>query len=328
MKSNNPRKIISMFAIISCFVIFVAGCSFDNNKSSTKTEQMYKNKRSDIKVSKKISKKRDTNLLWNLSKDQLLEKRINRLGDSNNVTYSKYDQIVKLNTENGQIFPDALKDAKVYGTDASIGWDKTGNGNYNYNVVAIYNSNDLNNNETDSSNDEEKGSTTYLFAFHEKVPVVLSSSNQDDEVDSPHWVKSSDNGLLNIFKETNNQKIYTNEEDKGITNTYRDPRYVGIMMYQYLPGGATLDSMMTDKYLECYLYNGKYIMGSGHSASNIFYKLNGNRVEYWRRDFSGGEASYEAPLIKYSINLDELISKYYSTNGQKQKTKEIADRMS
>ena len=80
-----------------------------------------------------------------LNKEQVsrkLKEFINQWAPTMHQSYVKYDGKHSLNISNGTTYPDDLKHVKIGNNNASIGWNKTGKGNYQYNVVAIYNYNE------------------------------------------------------------------------------------------------------------------------------------------------------------------------------------------
>lgn len=75
----------------------------------------------------------------------------------------------------------------------SMGWTDTGSGNYDYNVVAVYNYNQP----------KDLGRTTYAFAFHEGKPVVLINQTMEGP---DNWTVTKDTTLKSRFVEIVNGK--------------------------------------------------------------------------------------------------------------------------
>lgn len=129
-------------------------------------------------------KKQKQSALWNTEKDQKLQSFISEWSKTMNQDYQKYDGTNELEVSTGMSYPSDLANEPVKGQQASIGWSKDGKGNYEYNVVAIYNHN--------RTVPPLPSRITYCFAFHNGKPVVLVDQSRDGGGD---------------FEETQNAKL-------------------------------------------------------------------------------------------------------------------------
>lgn len=123
---------------------------------------------------------------WDSNKDQQLESFINSWAPTMNQSYQKYTGGAPLHTIVGTDYPDVFKTMpfEMNGQRISIGYTPTGKGNYDYNVVAIYNYN---------KRAMAGGHITYLFAFHNGQPVAL--------------VDQTTEGGVTVVKPTANQQV-------------------------------------------------------------------------------------------------------------------------
>lgn len=75
------------------------------------------------------------------------------------------------------------------------------------------------------------------------------------------------------------------------------------------------------------LDDGRYEMDNGSDFSEVTYKLEGNVIHYWTRDFSSSDTIATMSKKEETVNLKELISKYYSSDEQKQNLQISADNV-
>lgn len=150
--------------------------------------------------------------LWNQQKDDQLMSFINTWAPTMGQSYVKYDGVNPIDPfshsypssgDHGGSYPDAFKNAYIASSDAemaavlkanpsgnvgsntTMGWAPTGDGGYEYNVVAIYN-----------YKPTGAGRITYAFAFHNGQPVAL--------------VNQTTNGGIDFWKPTANQDVANN----------------------------------------------------------------------------------------------------------------------
>lgn len=104
---------------------------------------------------------------WNPTKDQQLNSYINQYGQQHGLTFQKYDGSTSMPIDGDYPMFDITKVQD--NQNATIGYSKTGNDDYDYNVVAIYN-------HYQGKTVPSEFHDTYWFAFHNNQPVVLEDS--------------------------------------------------------------------------------------------------------------------------------------------------------
>lgn len=77
--------------------------------------------------------------VWSHQQDQQLTTFINNWAPKMHQSYQKYDGTNQLKTSVGVTYPADLSREQVNGQAGVMGWAPTGKGDYEYNVVAIYN---------------------------------------------------------------------------------------------------------------------------------------------------------------------------------------------
>lgn len=142
-----------------------------NNSYTEVFERNSSNDEQGQKSSFMTKKKTKSSSLWNASKDEELEAFVNKWSKTMDQDYQKYDGVNDLKTSVGMSYPSDLSKETVKGQQASIGWSKDGKGDYEYNVVAIYNH--------DGDLPPLPNRITYCFAFHNGEPVVLVDQSRD-----------------------------------------------------------------------------------------------------------------------------------------------------
>lgn len=186
------KKIIGLLAIAVLGVTLTAcgeqeSQSNTSSQSSSQASQQTNNSTSRPAASTSSSHHDDS--LWNSSKDEQLESFINEWAPTMHQSYEKYDGQNQLKVSTGLTYPQDLSEEQVDGQPGLMGWAPTGKGDYEYNVVAIYN--------YDGTEPPLPNRITYFFAFHNGKPVVL--------------VDQSNNGDPNC-KPTTNQDVASNFE--------------------------------------------------------------------------------------------------------------------
>lgn len=281
--------------------------------SSKKIKQGSSNKSSEKTSSSSSSSAKKVSTLWNNSKDEQLETFINKWAPTMKQTYTKYDGTNSLKTSVGSVYPDDLSKVNVNGEKTSIGWSKDGEGNYTYNVVAIYN--------YDGTEPPMPNHITYFFAFRDGQPVVLVDQSRDGTPDLGETqntqVRSNFAKIADSNSETSTTKSASDSKQTGLV---RDPKSVGVMLYEKsMPG----DDVVKETELGVYIFDNRYCIDIGNAQFTVMYKINGNNVTYWTKENS----SSDAKQIKHTISLKQLESQYYSTSTQKKAVQETAGRM-
>lgn len=188
------KKIISFLTIAAMGVVLTAcgeqtSKSDTSSQSSSQTSQQTSSNNSNRQPAASTSSSHHDDSLWNNSKDEQLESFINEWAPTMHQSYEKYDGQNQLKVSTGVTYPQDLSEEQVEGQPGLMGWAPTGKGDYEYNVVAIYN--------YDGTEPPLPNRITYFFAFHNGKPVVL--------------VDQSNNGDPNC-KPTTNQDVASNFE--------------------------------------------------------------------------------------------------------------------
>lgn len=144
----------------------------DDNYTEVFEEQ---NSDNNSKSSFMPKEKTKSSSLWNASKDEKLSSFIDKWSVTMDQDYDKYDGVNDIETSTGTTYPRDLSNVTVNGQSSSIGWSENGKGDYEYNVVAIYNH--------DGDVPPLPNHITYFFAYHNDEPVVLVDQSRDGTPD-------------------------------------------------------------------------------------------------------------------------------------------------
>lgn len=139
-------------------VIQSTSSSSNSSNSSASTSSAESNQASDSNSTSQ------SNGYWNSDKESKFESFFADWSAGMNQDYTKYTG-GQLRTASGSEFPAMFDRFDVNDKPVTIGLSKNGEGNNDYNVVAIYNHN--------SHTAPAAGHITYFFAFHNGEPVVL-----------------------------------------------------------------------------------------------------------------------------------------------------------
>jgi len=316
-------------------ILLLTGCSSQNTSHNSSSKKV-----TTTTVShKKVSSIKSSKELWNSDKDAKLTAFINQWAPTMNQSYVKYDGNHSLKTSTGATYPDELKHVTVEGNKASIGWNKTDKGNYEYNVVAIYN--------YDGTKPPLPNHITYFFAFHNGKPIVLvdqSTNGTPDLLATQNTALKS--GFENIVnsKKTNVSSVTTssrndnnantnnsndnNKSNSDSTQSVSDPKMVGVMLYEL---DRNFDISGTPN-LQINIANGRYWIGTGSSNSTLPYTIEGNTAHYWTVLYTGNDIRPDgttgpSPETEHTISLDDLAAKYYSTDDQKQELDQVTSQI-
>ncbi|CAJ1201041.1 Lreu_0056 family protein [Companilactobacillus nantensis] len=315
-------KKIGLATLLLASVLVVSGCgnqepSKQSSNSQKTTKTVVKRKKSN--QPKESTKKSDT--LWDSTKDNQLEAFMDQWGPTMKQSYVKYDGKNSLKISTGMVYPDDLSRVTVEGANASIDWSKDGKGTNEYDVVAIYNYNGV--------VPPLPNHITYFFAFHNDQPIVLVDQSTNG---TPNLIETGNTKLKSGFDDIVAGKKATVDSDETSSQTTSqsktgqlttDPKMVGVMVHQLVFPGDDVSK----EPLGIYTDGGNYWIGIGTAVTTVGYEINGNTVSYYTKDYSGGQSTADAPLLKHDIQLSELENKYYSTDEQKQGVQAIADKM-
>lgn len=330
MKSKTSR----VMAALLLGTILLAGCSNNASTSASKkttvTAVSHKKKSATVKNSK---------ALWNDTKDAKLKQFIEQWAPTMGQSYVEYDGKHALKLSTGVTYPNDLKHVTVNGDNASIGWNKKGNGNYKYNVVAIYK--------------ETTKHITYFFTFHNNKPVVLvdQSTNETPDLlptqnpavkagfenivkgktaEVPSTTTSNDNGnSSNNNSSSNISDDKDSDSNSSSTQSVSDPKLVGMMLYEFdrnfdMSDIPHLQILKND--------DGRYYIGTGSVTSNLSFTIEGNTAHYWTVLYTGNDVRPDgtvgpSPETEHTISIADLTAKYYSTDEQKQTLDQTAAQM-
>lgn len=327
MKVSKMNKVLKSFILIVMSLFTLVGCGNQRISDSKPVDKTTKSAPTTKKNKSKKNVKSSTkqaSTLWNDSKDKQLESFIGQWAQTMKQSYIKYNGTDAIETSVGTTYPDDLSKVSVEGTSDSIGWSKTGKGNYSYNVVAIYN--------YDGTKPPLPNHITYFFAFHNGEPVALVDQSRDG---TPNLLETKNTKLKEGFNaiadgnykassSTSSDNSATSANNSSSKETVTDPKMIGVMVRELaMPGG----DVSQENQLGIYTYNGKYWIGTGTSTSNVGYTIDGNTIHYFTKDVEHAESTATAKLIEHTISLDDLISKYYSTPEQKQLVQDTANKM-
>ncbi|GEO79831.1 hypothetical protein FD29_GL001030 [Companilactobacillus mindensis DSM 14500] len=330
MKSKTSRVMTALLL----GTILLAGCSNNASTSASKkttvTAVSHKKKSATVKNSK---------ALWNDTKDAKLKQFIEQWAPTMGQSYVGYDGKHALKLSTGVAYPNDLKHVTVNGDNVSIGWNKKGNGNYKYNVVAIYK--------------ETTKHITYFFTFHNGKPVVLvdQSTNETPDLlptqnpaikagfenivkgkkaEVPSTTTSNDNGnSSNNNSSSNTSDDKDSDSNSSSTQSVSDPKLVGMMLYEYdrnfdMSDIPHLQILKND--------DGRYYIGTGSVTSNLSFTIEGNTAHYWTVLYTGNDTRPDgtvgpSPETEHTISIADLTAKYYSTDDQKQTLDQTAAGM-
>ncbi|WP_099975284.1 Lreu_0056 family protein [Lactobacillus terrae] len=309
---KNKRFYLVLVSFLA--IVLITGCG-NNSQKSSKAEP------SKTETTKKVTKPKKVTTPWDNQKDQKLESFINGWAPKMNQSYTRYDGKNPLKTSVGDQYPDDFNRISINGNKYSIGWSPKGNGNYEYNVVAIYNH--------DGTEPPAPNRITYLFTFHNGKPVVLVSESRDGD---PRFFETQNNEIKNSFAQiadgkNSDQSANTTQSNSTTDNSgieTRDLKEIGVMVRQLLMPG---DDLAKETLLGISYYNGKYFIGTGTSVSTVGYVVNGDTVLCYKKDASTGKPTFQQEYVESSISLKELESRFYSTPAQKQLVQSVANRM-
>ncbi|MGO2300012.1 DUF4767 domain-containing protein [Paucilactobacillus nenjiangensis] len=274
-------------------LIVLVGCgaqgksSNSNNQKSTNTAATNSSQSSKSSSSSTSSSDKKASTPWDSNKDQQLSDFINQWAPTMGQTYSKYDGTNSIKTEVGLTYPDSLAKENINGSAGSIGWSPDGSNKYDYNVVAIYNY---------DATQGPNGRITYLFAFHNGQPIALVDQSNNGE---PTATETKNSEVKTNFEKIANTKATSSTAKISVS----DPRIVGIILHQTVQPD---DDLSREPNFGVYVVDGYYVMNNGINVATIFFKINGNSVDYWTRapdsDLSEADTVPNHGMIKKTIS--------------------------
>lgn len=313
--------------------IFLTGCS--NNASTSASK---KTVTTSVSHTKKSATVKNSKALWSNDKDAKLKQFIDQWAPTMNQSYVEYDGKHDLKTAAGTTYPNDLKHVTVNGSNTSIGWNKSGNGNYKYNVVAIYNYN------------ETENHITYFFTFHNGQPVVLVDQSTNG---TPALLTTQNNNVKSGFENIVRGKTAEVSDDTASSNgsnsnsdnkngnsnststeSVSDLKINSLMLYEQY-GDFTISQDDQAHYIlnnPDVSQDGRYYLHTGTTESAMPFTIEGNTAHYWTRLYNGNDTRPDgtegpSPETEHTISLTDLKAKYYSTDEQKQVLDQVASEM-
>ncbi|QCQ03726.1 DUF4767 domain-containing protein [Ligilactobacillus animalis] len=260
---------------------------------------------------------------WNADKDAQLQSFISSWQGKMGQSYTKYDGQNSLKASTGTTYPDIFSGNGVYMNNSrlSIGYSPTGEGPYDYNVVAIYNH--------DGTQPPLPNHITYLFAFHNGQPVALVDQSREGEV---RVTETKNADVREAFQRIAGEKsTATSKED----NKNENPTFYELAVMTYTEGYHYGDlPAVEDTAQRGFLYLGysddsqRYTIGQGKSINTILFKQDGENIIYWTKDTSDGRPTALAKLVEHTVSISDLKAKYFATPEQQELVKQAADKMS
>ena len=161
------KKAITILTITAMGAM-IAGCGNQNtaqnsNRNESESSQQAANSQPVNSTSASSSSHHDE-ALWNNQKDEQLASFMEKWGPTMHQSYERYDGHNAIKVITGVTYPTDFSQEQVEGQAGLIGWAPTGKGDYEYNVVAIYNH---------DGTEPPENRITYFFAFHNGKPIVL-----------------------------------------------------------------------------------------------------------------------------------------------------------
>ncbi|MFD1484901.1 DUF4767 domain-containing protein [Lacticaseibacillus baoqingensis] len=316
-------RLMAIGATLGLAVALLAGCGQQSKQgaaSSTKTSSSVAAKAksqttSASKASAQASSQAKAKTPWDAAKDQQLKAFIDQWAPTMGQAYTEYDGHHPLKTSTGVTYPDALNGMAINGDPGTIGWSPQGNGNYDYNVVAIYN--------YDGTVPPLPNRITYVFAFHHSQPVVLVDQSRDGEPAlSPTQNADVRNGFTKVANGTAPAKSAQPAANQAAQSQALDPKTVGVLLAEYRGDNVTADNFLHFANNTA-LY--PYIVDSETADSQIPYRINKTDVTYGVRD--PNHTTSENVFIDHTVSLQDLQAKYYHTPAQIAAIKAVVARL-
>lgn len=260
-----------------------------------------------------VNKSNSEETNWDNTKQDKLDNFFDQWAKTMKQSYDKYSGSGQIETAAGEKFPQDFDKVQVNGAKANLAYHADGEGDADYNVVAIYN----------YDKGEGASHVTYFFAFHNNQPIVLV-----DETTNGDYVQvkeTANQDLINGFNDIANGRdahmnnsesssAESNASDADNSET-EDPKLIGVFLellkYSNLFKAAvshqhefygTVDQGKKSVMGYHYIYD-------GNPANYIYYKQVGNKVIV---KIPNGKT-----LNTEVYTIDRLRNDYYVNSGQK-----------
>lgn len=318
-KSKHLFALLALGAMVA--LVGLAGCG-KPAKSSTSTARSSKvthvkktkTKKATAKTTAAASSSAQKEALWSTAKDQQLKAFIAQWAPTMGQSYTEYDGKNSLRTSTGTTYPDALQGITIRGAaTGTIGWAPTGEGQYDYNVVAIYN--------YDGSQPPLPNHITYVFAFHHGQPIALVDQTRDGSpILSPTQnaaVKANFTQIASASASTTAAAAKTASKQPTMS-----PQAIGVMLMMLRGDDVESDSNVTfDNNTASY----PYLVSSGTAVTQVPFHYDQTTVTYAVRNPNYTDA--EQVFDDHTISLAALRAKYYATAAQQQAVEAVVARL-
>lgn len=336
-KKHLLSKLVALGATLALVGLAGCGTPAKSSHSTTKSSKVTKAKKKKTTAKKTTaSSSSQKQALWNTTKEQQLRDFIAQWAPTMGQSYTEYDGKTPLKTSVGTTYPDALKGIKIeQTTPGTIGWAPTGEGKYDYNVVAIYN--------YDGSVPPLPNHITYVFAFHEGSPIALVDQTRDGW---PILTPTRNTEVKNSFAQIANDNTGTSdsteasdnsgssdttasdststsaETQAAIKNRPMSPQAIGVMIMMLRGDDVANDENLTfDNNTPSY----PYLVSSGTAVTQIPFHYNQASVTYGIRNPNYNDS--DQVFDDHTISTSDLRRKFYRTPAQQQAVEAVVARL-
>ncbi|MCC4344848.1 DUF4767 domain-containing protein [Limosilactobacillus reuteri] len=233
---------------------------------------------------------------WSPTKDQQLNNYINQYGQQHEMTFQKYDGSTSMPIDGDYPMFDITKVQD--NQNATIGYSKTGNDDYDYNVIAIYN-------HYQGKTVPSEFHDTYWFAFHNNQPVVLEDSTTNggtvwlnNEQAVREWDSKTADNMNNFqaaFTQIANSETIYDIQDQG-NYAWLDNYSINNNGQLNISGWHATNKAINKKYRYTIILNGE-------NHQEIARKnITDEQVE--RNDVAGAHDVYNAAQSGFNVHFD------------------------
>lgn len=270
---------------------------------------------------------------WDDTKQDKLDNFFDAWAKTMKQSYDKYDGDGQIETAAGEKFPQDFDKVKVNGNKASLAYHPNGEGDADYNVVAIYN----------YDKGEAASHITYFFAFHDNQPIVLVDETTNGDYVQTKETANQDliHGFADIAAGKNAYMTDSGESSTAGSNTAsstnnetEDPKLIGVFV-----GLLKNGDWFKDQLKRGHMYFGTnwsekgkikgydYITANGDPTSYYWFKQEGNNIVIKFVDISHAKSVATAPVKTEVYAISRLKNDYYVNSGQKAEVDSYVSRL-
>lgn len=309
----------------------LAGCQNKTTKKAiekqsgigtVKTTQNTNNAKASLNDGNNKTQNKTDDSNWNSAKQEKLDTFFTSWAKTMKQNYEKYNGHEQIKTLAGEEFPKDFDNVAVNGQKATLAYHPDGEGDSDYNVVAIYNYN--------KGNPEQH--ITYFFAFHNNQPIVLVDQTTNGDMIQAKETENKDliNGFNSIAggKETS---MSNSSNSSDSTSRSESPKLIGVFVGLLKSGDWFKDNLKEGNMYYGTDFDGgdvdgyDYITANGDPTSYFWFKQNGDTVTIKYVDASNSDSVADAPMKTEHISIDRLKSDYYVNSGQKSEVNGYVD---